>query len=941
MTIEFRVHFIDCVVVSCIDFIFRFFCAITNMLSLRFALLLLIVLYVNGQTTDINSLNSTNAENNDPVDKLHIIEEGQYEKLISSNDAKKPQLTENQTLSVQPLSSPCIGAYPSKKLAYRKDKTKYILCSDEFHYEILSCLNDGEYNEQTNSCERIITTINKCEEEKPCLHNGHCVPLLNSTFKCICHSDWTGNKCEIPINSCVKNPCGSNALCRTLKMIDYEQDYVCICDQSESYGLNCQDVVRNPCLTSNEQFFPYAFSQRAYIQCDGDIIHFQPCSTLLFWNQEETICDRKRPTKVHLQKLLTKLISKTKNKKHHEKIVENINKEIITTTTTTTTTIQNEQKKKDENENHDSSTFIPTTVTHTEELQSNMDIQQSLVTQNVPEETPESSEPLLESVDSKQIHQDSQIENTTSLTIPSERNQPLSQTTQQELISTSTEVSSTTAYTDDQSETTPENQQQNFPQSNQPFTTQKLDQTTEITTTQNNEHILPQSTQESYTTQYQQQFQKENFLETTTQSYKPIHSQDFQNHEKPIQSWPKIPADQFTRNQFLKSLHLNRKHNQNFAPQSQSWQGYQINRIQPWLHDRNQQSWQNKGNNQIHQNSIQSETSSMNIEQLPVKKEQNFVSQSIQNQSWIPTHYSDPNNDQLQREEKLQNNQQQEKQNLPQTNPVFGTQQWLNRIPEKKPLNYQHTFTQLQSGQESHITPNQHEFQDQSQETFLETTTQPYKIFLLQGFQNPQKHEQSQQHKFFTQQINDQPIKSHVNQHINFQPRPWQRISKPSRILEFPLANRNKEYSIIDTSSQIPNSQFELNQQHQDLFNQNSFEQKQPWSSNQQFQNPISQSKDFDDLKLQTSQGFTTHPVVSSQNQPSLQTGQQLNANSFETTTKSNENILPGHSIQHPHQWQSSRTVEQQQQHQSNHNQIEQEKAQDSLPTLSSGSWNY
>ncbi|CAF1587763.1 unnamed protein product, partial [Rotaria sordida] len=54
---------------------------------------------------------------------------------------------------------------------------------------------------------------------------------------------WTGNKCEIPINSCVKNPCGSNALCRTLKMIDYEQDYVCICHQSESYGLNCQDGI--------------------------------------------------------------------------------------------------------------------------------------------------------------------------------------------------------------------------------------------------------------------------------------------------------------------------------------------------------------------------------------------------------------------------------------------------------------------------------------------------------------------------------------------------------------------------------------------------------------------------------------------------------------------------------------------------------------------------
>ncbi|CAF1580434.1 unnamed protein product, partial [Rotaria sordida] len=53
----------------------------------------------------------TTIKTNDPVDKLHIIEEGQYEKLISSNDAKKPQLTENQTLSVQPLLLSCIGVY--------------------------------------------------------------------------------------------------------------------------------------------------------------------------------------------------------------------------------------------------------------------------------------------------------------------------------------------------------------------------------------------------------------------------------------------------------------------------------------------------------------------------------------------------------------------------------------------------------------------------------------------------------------------------------------------------------------------------------------------------------------------------------------------------------------------------------------------------------------
>ncbi|CAF2866376.1 unnamed protein product [Rotaria sp. Silwood2] len=307
------------------------------MFSLRFAFLLLIVLHANGRTID--TLNSTNLENNDSVDKLPVVEKGQNEELILSTDAEKSKLIQDQSSDIQPLRSPCIGTYPSKKFAYSKDKTKYIQCRDEFHYEILSCLNGGEYNEETNSCDLIITMINKCEEEKPCLNGGHCIPLLNSTFKCICHPDWTGDRCEIPINSCVKKPCGPNALCRKLITIDYEQDYVCICHQSESYGLNCQEVVPNPCLTSNEQFFPYTFSQRAYIQCDGDIIHFQPCSSLLFWNQEEKICDRKRSTKVIVPKLKKKKISKSKHYKQEKKIIENINQEIITTT------IQTEQKK--------------------------------------------------------------------------------------------------------------------------------------------------------------------------------------------------------------------------------------------------------------------------------------------------------------------------------------------------------------------------------------------------------------------------------------------------------------------------------------------------------------------------------------------------------------------------------------------------------------------
>jgi hypothetical protein len=139
------------------------------------------------------------------------------------------------------VPSPCIGASSSTKLAYPRDKTKYIQCRDEFHYEIFTCPNGGEYNDQTNSCDLTIPVIDKCEQEKPCLNDGQCQLISNSTFKCTCRQDWTGDRCETPLNSCVQKPCGPNAECRTLKTSNYEQDYVCVCHEKKGYGLNCQE----------------------------------------------------------------------------------------------------------------------------------------------------------------------------------------------------------------------------------------------------------------------------------------------------------------------------------------------------------------------------------------------------------------------------------------------------------------------------------------------------------------------------------------------------------------------------------------------------------------------------------------------------------------------------------------------------------------------------
>ena len=47
----------------------------------------------------------------------------------------------------------------------------------------------------------------------------------------------------------------------------------------------------NPCLKSNGQFHPFAYSRRSYINCDRERIFFQPCYGQLYWNQEEKRCD--------------------------------------------------------------------------------------------------------------------------------------------------------------------------------------------------------------------------------------------------------------------------------------------------------------------------------------------------------------------------------------------------------------------------------------------------------------------------------------------------------------------------------------------------------------------------------------------------------------------------------------------------------------------------
>ncbi len=55
------------------------------------------------------------------------------------------------------------------------------------------------------------------------------------------------------------------------------------------------DTVPNPCLaasTEPEQYYPFAFSAQAFVQCNGELLYVRPCAGGLYWNQEMKICDR-------------------------------------------------------------------------------------------------------------------------------------------------------------------------------------------------------------------------------------------------------------------------------------------------------------------------------------------------------------------------------------------------------------------------------------------------------------------------------------------------------------------------------------------------------------------------------------------------------------------------------------------------------------------------
>lgn len=103
----------------------------------------------------------------------------------------------------------------------------------------MDCPSSLIYNSITNKCEKRKGLESICEREQPCMNDGQCYQTGPKAYKCTCRGGWTGERCETQLSTCVNNPCGQGNECLTLKTNYGKQDYVCLCNEGQSYGLSC------------------------------------------------------------------------------------------------------------------------------------------------------------------------------------------------------------------------------------------------------------------------------------------------------------------------------------------------------------------------------------------------------------------------------------------------------------------------------------------------------------------------------------------------------------------------------------------------------------------------------------------------------------------------------------------------------------------------------
>jgi hypothetical protein len=148
-------------------------------------------------------------------------------------------MTESRASVISEVSY-CAGQEKETYIAHPTDKTKYIACLGENDEKVLECPATLTYNVVLNRCENEVEVESRCDRENPCMNDGQCYETNAAILKCTCRAGWTGERCETSLSSCSSNACGVGNECHSLKIADLPQDFVCVCNERQLYGLSCE-----------------------------------------------------------------------------------------------------------------------------------------------------------------------------------------------------------------------------------------------------------------------------------------------------------------------------------------------------------------------------------------------------------------------------------------------------------------------------------------------------------------------------------------------------------------------------------------------------------------------------------------------------------------------------------------------------------------------------
>jgi hypothetical protein len=194
-----------------------------------------------------------------------------------------------QPLPLSPEDIMCQGKQAGTVIPL-EDTRIYVTCLDDSKGVSQKCPPHLHYitNIPVPRCEKKLSQLLPPCLSNPCQNGGQCSELDIFTYKCDCPVGWEGQQCERDQRACLQQPCGQDGVCKGFRF-GSALTFVCICQDGNSYGPNCQQAIPNPCQ-STEQYLPMSYTDKGFVMCDGERFFIESCPGTTTWDNSQKTC---------------------------------------------------------------------------------------------------------------------------------------------------------------------------------------------------------------------------------------------------------------------------------------------------------------------------------------------------------------------------------------------------------------------------------------------------------------------------------------------------------------------------------------------------------------------------------------------------------------------------------------------------------------------------